>query len=78
VVLTSLFGPMQQLDKHMWSCAKEGLFVCFVQQCPQRVVLAAIFSTHKGPFSFISRLADNGGIFFAIIKTFFACNYFGS
>jgi hypothetical protein len=28
----------------MWSAAKEGLFLGFVQQVPQRVVLAIIFS----------------------------------
>jgi hypothetical protein len=48
VVLTSLFGlhaTITQLDK---SCAKEGLFLCFIQQYPQRVVLATIFIVRFG------------------------------
>jgi hypothetical protein len=35
---------MQKLHKHVWSAAKEDLFLGFVQQVPQRVVLPAISS----------------------------------
>jgi hypothetical protein len=40
---------VQQVDKYMWSCAKTGLFL---QQSPQIVVLAAIFSKYQGTAEF--------------------------
>jgi hypothetical protein len=48
VVLTSLFRLDAIIRQtYVAICKKKICFLCFVQQCPQRVVLAAIFSPSR-------------------------------